>query len=92
MAVRKDRGPINQAVKTDLKNSVLCWLATVDPTGVPNVTPEEIFASDGDDRVVIADIASSNSVRNIRLQPKCLRERATGELCREDAVGCVDAN
>jgi len=69
MAVRKDRGPINQAVKTDMKNSVLCWLATVDPAGVPNVTPKEIFTSQGDDRIVIADIASSNSVRNIRLQP-----------------------
>ena len=67
--VRKDRGPINQAVRTDIKNSVLCWLATVDPAGVPNVTPKEIFTSHGDDCIVVADIASSNSVRNIRLQP-----------------------
>jgi predicted pyridoxine 5'-phosphate oxidase superfamily flavin-nucleotide-binding protein len=52
-----------------MKNSVLCWLATVDPAGVPNVTPKEIFTNHGDDRILIADIASSNSVRNIRLQP-----------------------
>jgi predicted pyridoxine 5'-phosphate oxidase superfamily flavin-nucleotide-binding protein len=52
-----------------MKNSVLCWLATVDPAGVPNVTPKEIFTSHGEDRIVIADIASSNSVRNIRSQP-----------------------
>lgn len=38
--------------------------------GVPNTTPKEIFASHGDNRIVIADIASSNSVRNIRTNPK----------------------
>ncbi|UXN75872.1 hypothetical protein N8D56_27100 (plasmid) [Devosia sp. A8/3-2] len=32
-------------------------MATVDTHGVPNVTPKEIFASHGDDRIVIADIA-----------------------------------
>jgi predicted pyridoxine 5'-phosphate oxidase superfamily flavin-nucleotide-binding protein len=69
MAVRKDGGPINLAVRTDIENSVLCWLATVDTAGVPNVTPKEIFTSFGDDRIVIADIASSNSVRNIRAHP-----------------------
>ena len=60
---------INQAIKTDIENSVLCWLATVDTAGVPNVSPKEIFDSYNDDRIVIADIASSNSVRNIRAHP-----------------------
>lgn len=60
---------IDQAVRMDIENSVLCWLATVDSSGVPNVTPKEIFSSYGDDRIVIADIASSNSVRNIRAHP-----------------------
>jgi predicted pyridoxine 5'-phosphate oxidase superfamily flavin-nucleotide-binding protein len=60
---------INQAIKTDIENSVLCWLATVDTEGVPNVSPKEIFDSYNDDRIVIADIASSNSVRNIRAHP-----------------------
>lgn len=57
---------INDAVKRDIRNSVLCWLATVDDRGTPSVTPKEIFASYGDDRIVIADIASSGSVRNLR--------------------------
>jgi predicted pyridoxine 5'-phosphate oxidase superfamily flavin-nucleotide-binding protein len=35
---------INEAVRIDIQNSVLCWLATVDEKGVPNVTPKEIFA------------------------------------------------
>lgn len=57
---------INEAVRVDMRNSVLCWLATLDEHGFPGVTPKEVFASHGDDRIVIADIASSNSVRNVR--------------------------
>ena len=57
---------INQAIRTDVGNSVLCWLATVDAEGTPNVTPKEIFSCYGDDRLVVADIASANTVRNIR--------------------------
>jgi predicted pyridoxine 5'-phosphate oxidase superfamily flavin-nucleotide-binding protein len=60
---------INQTVKTDIENSVLCWLATVDAAGVPNVSPKEIFDHYNDDRIIIADIASSNSVRNIQEHP-----------------------
>lgn len=63
---QKDGAKINHSVRTDIKNSILCWLATVDVEGMPSVTPKEIFSSYGDDLVVIADIASSNTVRNIR--------------------------
>ncbi|KAA0971228.1 pyridoxamine 5'-phosphate oxidase family protein [Aureimonas fodinaquatilis] len=56
-------------MRTDIQNSVLCWLATVDSSGTPNVTPKEIFSSYGDDRIVVADIASTNTVRNIRSHP-----------------------
>jgi uncharacterized protein len=61
---------INDAIRLDIQNSVLCWLATVDDRGTPNVTPKEIFASHGDDRIVIADIASSGSVQNVRARPR----------------------
>ena len=60
---------INEAVSTDAGNAGLCWLATVDTDGVPSVSPKEMFATSGDDWLVIADIASSNSVRNIRANP-----------------------
>jgi len=70
MADQQERARINQAVRTDIENSVLCWLATVDSAGTPNVTPKEIFACYGDDRIVVADIASTNTVRNIRSHPK----------------------
>lgn len=69
MSERREGPKIDQAVRTDIENSVLCWLATVDPTGAPNVTPKEIFSHYGDDRLVVADIASANSVRNLRARP-----------------------
>ncbi|NDY91863.1 pyridoxamine 5'-phosphate oxidase family protein [Ideonella livida] len=51
--------------------SVLCWLATVDAEGGPSVSPKEIFAVvEGGARVVIANIASPESVRNIRHHPQ----------------------
>lgn len=50
-------------------NAVLCWLATVDANNRPNVSPKEIFAQAAEDILVIADIASAGSVRNIRANP-----------------------
>ncbi|MFD1746106.1 pyridoxamine 5'-phosphate oxidase family protein [Rhizobium helianthi] len=70
MSSADKRQHLNETVKNEIKNSVLCWLATVDAGGTPNVTPKEIFSYVGNDRIVIADIASSNSVRNIRAQPR----------------------
>lgn len=52
-----------------LAGAVLCWLATADAAGRPNVSPKEIFALAGDGPLVIADIASARSVRNIRDNP-----------------------
>ncbi|WNJ18382.1 pyridoxamine 5'-phosphate oxidase family protein [Pontibacter sp. G13] len=49
--------------------SVLCWLATASADGQPNVSPKEIFLPDGDRHVLIANIASPQSVRNIREHP-----------------------
>lgn len=50
--------------------SVLCWLATIDEAGQPNVSPKEIFAGFDSDHLVIANIASPASVRNIELNPR----------------------
>jgi uncharacterized protein len=69
MDKRLDPPRINQAVRTDIENAVLCWLATVDAAGTPNVTPKEIFSFYGDDHIVVADIDSSNTVRNVRNNP-----------------------
>lgn len=59
----------NDAVREDIRNSVLCWLATVDGDGQPNVSPKEVFVDDGEDAILIADIASPASVRNIARNP-----------------------
>lgn len=52
------------------RRSVLCWLATCDGAGQPNVSPKEIFAAFDERHLVIANIASPVSVRNLRSNPK----------------------
>jgi len=49
-----------------IDESVLCWLATSTASGEPNVSPKEIFAPFKDDSIIIANVASPNSARNIR--------------------------
>lgn len=64
---------IDGAVKKSIQSSVLCWLATVDASGQPHVSPKEIFAAVDETHVVIAHIASPHTVRNIASHPKvCL--------------------
>lgn len=60
---------LNEAVREDIRNSVLCWLATVDADGQPNVSPKEMFVDHGDNALVIADIASPVSSRNVATNP-----------------------
>lgn len=45
---------------------VLCWLATVSEKGVPNVSPKELFVFEGEKHLLIANIASPQSVKNIQ--------------------------
>ncbi len=64
---------INKAFEADRTNSVLCWLATVSAEGSPNVSPKEIFSLYDDETLVVADIMSPNTIRNIQSNPKvCL--------------------
>ncbi len=49
------------------KRSVLCWLATADASGQPNVSPKEVFAIADDQHLVVANIASPGTARNIRV-------------------------
>ncbi len=57
---------LTQEIIKSIEASVLCWLATVSAKGVPNVSPKEIFIHFGDNQIIIANIASPRSVRNIR--------------------------
>lgn len=53
-------------VRRAVDQSVLCWLATVDGEGQPNVSPKEMFYAVGDREIHIAEIASPVSRRNIQ--------------------------
>ena len=65
--------PDLEAVRASAQGSVLCWLATVDADGQPNVSPKEVWAIADDQHVVVAHIASPVSARNIAQQPQvCL--------------------
>ena len=57
-------------LQTFAQSSILCWLATVDADGQPNVSPKEIFTCFDPDHLVIANIASPASVRNIAVNPR----------------------
>jgi predicted pyridoxine 5'-phosphate oxidase superfamily flavin-nucleotide-binding protein len=50
--------------------SVLCWLATCDLQGQPNVSPKELFTYSEDDQIIIANIASPQTLKNIKENPK----------------------
>ena len=50
--------------------SVLCWLATSSPEGEPNVSPKEAFTLYEDNWILIANIASPNTLRNLKANPK----------------------
>ncbi len=49
---------LTDAVREAARRSVLCWLATVDPEGWPNVSPKEVWAIADEQHVVVAHIAS----------------------------------
>ncbi len=57
---------LSEEVKKYIKASVLCWLATVDTDNIPNVSPKEIFDFYGEEYIIIANIASPGSVKNIK--------------------------
>lgn len=64
---------LTNLVREAASRSVLCWLATVDAHGQPNVSPKEVWAIADHQHVVVAHIASPVSARNIAQRPQvCL--------------------
>lgn len=55
---------LSPIIKASIKSSVLCWLATIDKEGSPNVSPKEIFTN-YNNKLIIANIASPLSEKNI---------------------------
>lgn len=53
-----------------ITESVLCWLATTNSENEPNVSPKEMFVLKDAQTLLIANIGSPISQRNIRQNPK----------------------
>ena len=60
---------LTSKVRKSIRESVLCWLATVDESGMPNVSPKEMFVGYGKEKVLIANIASPESIQNVKINP-----------------------
>ncbi len=56
---------ITEDILKSIENCVLCWLATSDTDNFPNVSPKEIFEHHENNEVVIANIASPQTEKNI---------------------------
>ena len=61
---------LNKETKSYINKSVLCWLATSDSDNFPNVSPKEMFTYLGENKLLIANIASPNSFNNIKQNNK----------------------
>ncbi|MEP2936183.1 MAG: pyridoxamine 5'-phosphate oxidase family protein [Gilvibacter sp.] len=61
---------LTKPIKQFMDASVLSWLATCSATGEPNVSPKELFTYGQHDTIVIANIASPQTIRNIKANPK----------------------
>ncbi|GAB4511112.1 MAG: pyridoxamine 5'-phosphate oxidase family protein [Allomuricauda sp.] len=57
---------LNTEIIKYIDGSILCWLATVSSDGVPNVSPKEIFDHQGENTIIVANIASPQTVKNIQ--------------------------
>jgi predicted pyridoxine 5'-phosphate oxidase superfamily flavin-nucleotide-binding protein len=57
---------LNEEVCFYIERSTLCWLATSSMDHMPNVSPKEVFCKYRTDRIIIANIASPQTMRNIR--------------------------
>ena len=61
---------ITEEIRQYIDQSVLCWLATASSDNFPNVSPKEVFMADSKDNIIIANIASPQTIRNIRQNEK----------------------
>lgn len=57
---------LSTEIKKSIHDSVLCWLATSSSNNIPNVSPKEVFTYFGDSVILVANIASPQTVRNIK--------------------------
>ncbi len=61
---------LSKEVKKSIDKCVLCWLATSSIDNSPNVSPKEVFTYFNDDKIIVANIASPQTVKNIKQNKK----------------------
>ena len=60
---------LTAVIKKSIEDAVLCWLATASMDHIPNVSPKEIFCHHLNEFILVANIASPGSVKNIKNNP-----------------------
>lgn len=60
---------LTEAMKHLIREQRLAYAATVCPDGTPNLSPKASVTPWDDDHLVFADIASPNTIRNLRANP-----------------------
>ena len=62
-------GLITDDMRRVIESTRLAFVATVNADGTPNLSPKSSLGVIDDDRIAFADIASPNTVRNLRANP-----------------------
>ena len=62
-------GLITDDMRRVIESTRLAFVATVNPNGTPNLSPKSSLAVLDEDRIGFADIASPNTVRNLKANP-----------------------
>lgn len=57
---------LSKDIKESMDKSVLCWLATASSDLQPNVSPKEIFTHYKTGEIIVANIASPQTIKNIK--------------------------
>ena len=61
---------ITNEVETTIKKSKLCFVATVNPDGSPNLSPKASLDVWDQHSIIFAHIESFNTVENLKINPK----------------------
>ena len=62
-------GLITDDMRRVIESTRLAFVATVNEDGTPNLSPKSSLAVVDEDRIAFADIASPNTVRNLKANP-----------------------
>ncbi|WP_051791215.1 pyridoxamine 5'-phosphate oxidase family protein [Amycolatopsis jejuensis] len=63
-------GPVTAEVRTLIEYQRLCYVATTGPDGEPNLSPKGSLKVLSDHELAFADMASPNTVANLRADPR----------------------